>query len=214
MKSIQSHKHFGRNKKRKRASQGLTTAIILIAFIITASGTAFVILTLGSSVQLELSSIGQKGEDSASSAFKIDGGMIVGFVEDPKTSSANVTAYVFNLALVLSMGKVNLADSAITIWIKVGNNPETELSLADWSAGYVAGVRASTANEYDVEFINEAISNEILEGKELARVYISSTVALGATPGTRVYFFLNSETSSLRINKVIPEGLGIGSNML
>ncbi|MHA1728464.1 MAG: hypothetical protein ACTSWY_07000 [Promethearchaeota archaeon] len=55
--------------KKKRASQGMTAAIIMIAFIITASGVAFVILTMGSSMQQQLATVGERGTEAASSAM-------------------------------------------------------------------------------------------------------------------------------------------------
>lgn len=203
-----------RSRKKKKASQGMTTAIILIAFIITASGIAFVILSLGTEMSLELDKIGEKGENAASSSFKVEGNIVVGYVEDPKGSTENVTTYVFNLALILDSGKINMKSNAITMWIKVGSAEESELTEADWSGGgYLTGARASTSNQYDIEFIN-ANSDEIAEPGELVRMYVSSTTALGAQPGTRVYIILNSETCTMKINNVIPDGLNTGSNML
>ncbi|MHA1585585.1 MAG: hypothetical protein ACTSVU_07070 [Promethearchaeota archaeon] len=55
--------------KGRKANQGMTAAIILIAFIITAAGIAFVILTMGSSLQQQLSATGQQGLQQASSAM-------------------------------------------------------------------------------------------------------------------------------------------------
>ncbi|UYP48168.1 hypothetical protein NEF87_004453 [Candidatus Lokiarchaeum ossiferum] len=202
-----------RDDMKKKASQGMTAAIILIAFIITASGIAFVILSLGTEMSLELDKIGEEGKNSASSSFKVEGNIVVGYVEDPQGSTKNITTYVFNLALILDSGKINMKSNAITMWIKVGSAEETELSEADWSGGYLTGARASILNQYDMEFINSN-SDEIAESGELVRMYVSSTVALGAEPGTRVYIILNSETCTLKINKVIPDGLNIGSNML
>lgn len=59
-----------RTKRGKKASEGMTAAIILIAFIITAAGVAFVILTIGSQMQQQLSATGQQGLQQASSAMQ------------------------------------------------------------------------------------------------------------------------------------------------
>ncbi|MCP4761139.1 MAG: hypothetical protein GY870_05110 [archaeon] len=59
-----------RYKRGKRASQGMTAAIIMIAFIITAAGIAFVILTMGTSMQQQLATTGERGNEAASSAMQ------------------------------------------------------------------------------------------------------------------------------------------------
>lgn len=55
--------------RKKKASQGMTAAIIMIAFIITSAGIAFVILTMGSSMQQQLATTGERGVEAASSAM-------------------------------------------------------------------------------------------------------------------------------------------------
>lgn len=59
-----------RKKRGRKANEGMTAAIILIAFIITAAGVAFVILTIGSQMQQQLSATGQQGLQQASSAMQ------------------------------------------------------------------------------------------------------------------------------------------------
>ncbi len=59
-----------RTKKGRKANEGMTAAIILIAFIITAAGVAFVILTMGSTLQQQLSATGQQALKQASSAMQ------------------------------------------------------------------------------------------------------------------------------------------------
>ena len=59
-----------RTKKGRKANEGMTAAIILIAFIITAAGVAFVILTMGSTLQQQLSATGQQALQQASSAMQ------------------------------------------------------------------------------------------------------------------------------------------------
>ena len=95
-----SYKRKKRSKLR-RASEGMTAAIILIAFIITAAGIAFVILTMGSEMQLELGNVGQEGKDAASSALQVEGGIVTGWVDAYGASTANVTGFAFNIKLVL-----------------------------------------------------------------------------------------------------------------
>ena len=59
-----------RIKRSRKANEGMTAAIILIAFIITAAGVAFVILTMGSTLQQQLSATGQQAQQQASSAMQ------------------------------------------------------------------------------------------------------------------------------------------------
>lgn len=217
--------YFDKHKKRKKqkrylrrkqgrkhkASEGLTSAIILIAFIITASGIAFVILTIGQSMQIELGNVGEQGKNAASSAMSIDGGIVSGYVGDPKGTTENVTAYIFNLRLVLSSGKVDLTNSSIECWIMVGNAEEARLS-------YQYGLDISTAtsnndNEYYIDFL-DANSNTVLEANEIGRFYISSTTALGAQSSQEVTIIINSGSATMRIEKTIPPGLQTGCNLL
>ena len=60
-----------RFNKGRKANEGMTAAIILIAFIITAAGVAFVILTIGSTMQQQLGATGQQALQQASSAMQI-----------------------------------------------------------------------------------------------------------------------------------------------
>ncbi|MHA1583698.1 MAG: hypothetical protein ACTSWL_00460, partial [Promethearchaeota archaeon] len=111
-----NHKKYG-----KKASQGMTAAIILIAFIITAAGIAFVILTLGAEMQVELGNTAESGKNAATSMMQIEGGVITGW-----GSSNTIQAYAFNVRLVLNSGEISLATNAITVWVSINHGEETE----------------------------------------------------------------------------------------
>jgi hypothetical protein len=69
-KATRARQRRRRVKKGRKANEGMTAAIILIAFIITAAGVAFVILTMGSTLQQQLSATGQQALQQASSAMQ------------------------------------------------------------------------------------------------------------------------------------------------
>ena len=58
-KATKARQRLRRRSPGRKASEGMTSAIILIAFIITAAGVAFVILTMGSSMQQQLGATGR-----------------------------------------------------------------------------------------------------------------------------------------------------------
>ncbi|MCP4764276.1 MAG: hypothetical protein GY870_21055, partial [archaeon] len=98
-----------RNNRKKSGSQGMTAAIILIAFIITAAGIAFVILTMGSSYAQMTQTIGTEGQDYASSSLQVVGGFITGYDID---ADEKIEAVIFCMKLALDSGEVDLSSSA------------------------------------------------------------------------------------------------------
>src|SRR5579875_651999 len=63
-------------KKRKKGLAGLDTAIILIAFIITASVLAYVAVSMGIFVTQKAKTTINKGEETASTALSITGNIL------------------------------------------------------------------------------------------------------------------------------------------
>ncbi|WP_371803730.1 hypothetical protein [Candidatus Lokiarchaeum ossiferum] len=200
------YKRKKRSSKRK-ASEGMTAAIILIAFIITAAGIAFVILTMGASMQLELGRVGNEGSEASSSAMQIDGGLIVG------TTDANtlVNAYAFNIKLVLTTGQVDLSDDALTVWISTNHTEELQCIKVDFAgetadaASTAADGYASTYAGYDIVWKNAGGATDVLEGNEMARFIIGSGV--GAAESEEVLIVINSGVATIKIELLIPIGL-------
>ncbi len=206
-----SYKRKKRSKLR-RASEGMTAAIILIAFIITAAGIAFVVLTMGSEMQLELGNVGQEGKDAASSALQVEGGIVTGWVGAYGASTANVTGFAFNVKLVLPTGEVDLSDDAITVWIKIGSGEELECELGTY-ANTLAAAGANNATEYKVQWLPSG-SGDVIKADEMARFYISALTADGAIESETVVIVLNTGVATLKITKSIPVGLTAGMNLL
>ncbi|UYP48167.1 hypothetical protein NEF87_004452 [Candidatus Lokiarchaeum ossiferum] len=198
------YKRKKRSKVRK-ASEGMTAAIILIAFIITAAGIAFVILTMGSEMQLELGKVGSEGKDASSSAMQVEGGIITGY-----TAASAVQAYGFNIKLVLSTGQVDLSSDSISVWLSVNHGEETDLAY-DANLETLANASAEASNEYDINWYDG--TGDVLTGNEMARFLISSTT--GATESQEVLIVINSGVATLKIELSIPIGLvAAGSNIL
>ncbi|MHA1583858.1 MAG: hypothetical protein ACTSVU_07280 [Promethearchaeota archaeon] len=206
------NKMFRKRSRNHRASQGMTAAIILIAFIITAAGIAFVILTMGSEMQLELGNVGEEGRDSASSALQVEGGVVTGY---SNASSNNISAYAFNLKLVLQTGQVDLSDGHITLWIKVGSSLEVALTKEATMDSLVKGALSANSGKYNIVYYDEVSggSSNVLTHNEMARFYIGMS-GTAAVESTEVVIILNSEVATLKITKTIPVGITDGVNVL
>jgi len=99
--------------KNRRAMTGLETAIILVAFVITAAAFSFVVLNMGFLSAQKTQTVISAGMQEASSSLLFDGDMIAGFniAATPKAMD-NVTFYIR-----LSQGKepVDLAGDKLVI---------------------------------------------------------------------------------------------------
>lgn len=194
-----------KNSVQRRASDGMTAAIILIAFIITSAGIAFVILTLGSEMNVELGNVGEEGKDSASSVMQIEGNVITGYVN----SSKYLEAIAFNCKLILGSGQIDLSDDAIEIWVSLDH--AESVSFAEDSITSLSNA-ASKSQKYDIQWIN-ADSNSIITSGEMARFYIGFANE-GLAAGSQLLIVLYSSTATLKIEKTIPNGLVAGTNFI
>ena len=197
-----------KRSKVRRASEGMTAAIILIAFIITAAGIAFVILTMGSEMQLELGKVGNEGKDAASSAVQVEGGIITGYAD----ATLDINAFAFNVKLVLSTGQVDLSSTSINVWISVDHGEETELTY-DHTLTTLALMSATPADLYDIDFYDESVSDTVLTGNEMARFSIGCLT--DADESEEVLIVINSGVATLKIEFTIPIGIvASGSNII
>ena len=203
-----SYKRKKRSKLR-RASEGMTAAIILIAFIITAAGIAFVILTMGSEMQLELGNVGQEGKDAASSALQVEGGIVSGY----STGGTTVTGFAFNVKLVLPTGQVDLSADAITVWLMIGSDEEVECTYDAAAFSTLAAAGANNDDEYFIQWLPTG-TGDVITSDEMARFYVSATTANGATESENVVIILNTGVATLKITKTIPVGITTGVNFL
>ncbi len=198
-----------KRSKLRRASEGMTAAIILIAFIITAAGIAFVILTMGSEMQLELGKVGSEGKDAASSAVQVEGGLITGYTD----GTPEVIAYAFNIKLVLSTGQVDLSSDAITVFISVNHAEETLLTYDATCVNFTNAILIGQNNEYGIEWFDQD-TGEVLTGNEMARFYLGQ-LSTPAAESEDVLIVINSGVATLKIELTIPIGLvASGSNIL
>ncbi len=194
---------FGKRSRKRKASEGMTAAIILIAFIITAAGIAFVILTMGSEMQIELGNVGKEGKDSASSALQVEGNIITGYAN----GGGNIIAYAFNVKLVLGTGQVDLSDDALTLWISVNHGEEFALTQNTSITGLANAVYSD--KKYDLTFY-DANSGTVLDPDEMARFYIG-VKNNAAAESQDVVITLNTGVATLRIEKTIPIGITASS---
>ncbi len=205
MNKYLEHKLRKRSRKRK-ASEGMTAAIILIAFIITAAGIAFVILTMGSEMQLELGDVGSEGREAASSAMQVEGGKVSAWV-----AGGTVDAYAFNLKLVLGTGQVDLSSDAITIWLQVGTGEEEERTYTAGDATLALTANTANASKYFVNWYDG--TGDVLDPDEMARIYIGGE-GDPASESDDIVIIINSGVATLKIEKTIPVGLVTGHNYI
>lgn len=202
-------KNRDKHRSKKSASQGMTAAIILIAFIITAAGIAFVILTMGSNMQQSLDTIGQSGTEASSSAMEVQSAFIVGWSVD---TTGNITGYSFLAKMTLETGLVDLDDDAIEISIIVGNNTETRL-LENDTLTNTDDLLVADDNVYGKYFYNND-SDEILEPGESVMFMIKTSDALGAVANEKVIIFIITGVAMIKIEKTMPTGIEDGTNLL
>lgn len=200
-----------RNKHRskKRASQGMTAAIILIAFIITAAGIAFVILTMGSNMQQSLDTVGQSGTEASSSALEVQSGFVVGW---SVADSGTITGYSFIAKMTLDTGLVNLGDDFIELSIIVANNTEQILTVNDTLTS-TDDLLVANDNSYGKYFYNND-SDEILEPGEIVMFMIKTESNLGASANTKVTIIIVTGVAMVKIEKTMPTGIEDNTNLL
>lgn len=193
-------------RKRQQASQGMTAAIILIAFIITAAGIAFVILTLGSEMQQELADIGNEGRKTSSSALQVEGGIISGYGDN---SALNATA--FNIGLVLENGEVDLSDDAITIFLSINNQDQVALTQGGATGSLSAAAAYSNGGKYGIEWIRG--SGNTLSNNELVRIYIGFATT-PATAGQEIVISIHTQVAIIQIEITASVQIDTGVNFL
>ncbi|MCP4762954.1 MAG: hypothetical protein GY870_14340 [archaeon] len=205
-----------RNKHRSRkknASQGMTAAIILIAFIITAAGIAFVILTMGSNMQQELDTIGQEGSDSASSALQLEGGVLVAY---DVTGNDLIDAFTFNLKVVLENGEVDLHENSIEIYTISAHLDQQRLPKATIAnvAAFVDTTGGGTAG-FDIDFYDaEGSPDSILEPGETASFLVQLQQNHGVGPGNTITIVIISGAAMIKIIRTMPVGFQQGATLL
>ncbi|MHA1583859.1 MAG: hypothetical protein ACTSWL_01270 [Promethearchaeota archaeon] len=197
-----------KNFLKRRGSQGMTAAIILIAFIITAAGIAFVILTMGSEMQIELGHVGDEGRDSASSAMQIEGNVITGYTN----STPAVEGIAFNVRLVLATGQVDLSSDAITVWYSINHSEETECTYDAAVTTLSDAANSTNANKYGIVWYDG--SGDVLTQNEMAR-FLIGCYGNGANEGEEIFIVINSEVATMKIELTVPVGLtASGSNLM
>ncbi len=201
--------HRNKHRSKKRASQGMTAAINLIAFIIKAAGIAFVILTMGSNMQQSLDTVGQSGTEASSSALEIQGGFVVGW---SVASSGTITGYSFIAKMTLDSGLVDLGDDAIELSIIVGNATEQVLTENDTLTS-TDNLLVANNNVYGKYFYNND-SDEILEPGEIVMFMIKTQSSLGASANTKVTIVIVTGVAMIRIEKTMPTGIEDNTNLL
>lgn len=198
--------------KKHRASQGMTAAIILIAFIITAAGIAFVILTMGSNMQQNLGTIGEKGSEASSSALQLEGGLVIGY---DIGGDGGVDAFTFRIKVVLETGLVDLQADSVEMFALVDNDPQItldeEVALVT-EANFVDTTGAPT-DGYSIT-ISDGDGDEILEPGEIAKFLVQLPAGTPVTANQKIVIAFISGVAMIRIEKTMPTGVDSGSNIL
>ena len=202
-----------RTQRGRKANEGMTAAIILIAFIITAAGVAFVILTVGSTMTQQLGATGQQALQQASSAMQVEGGLVVGYDAD---GNNKLEGLVWNMRLVLATGEVDLSESAIEVSVFIGSLNESRLTYNSSliNEAYFYNVN-STGNTYGMQFYDEVHSNQILDAGEIVRFFVLlDTATHEISPNDSVMIVIISSVAMMKVSKVAPTGIEHGLNLL
>jgi flagellin FlaB len=103
--------------RNRRAMTGLETAIILIAFVITAAAFAFVVLNMGFLTAEKAQSVISSGMAEASSAILVDSGMVGQFqdVDDVDGAQSGIDLIKLTFYVKLSQGHepIDLSDTRL-----------------------------------------------------------------------------------------------------
>jgi len=100
--------------KKRKAMTGLETAIILVAFVITAAAFAFVVLNMGFLTAEKAQSVISSGMAEASSALLVDSG-VIGEFNNTGADQDKISLYKLTFYLKLSQGHtpIDLDDSKL-----------------------------------------------------------------------------------------------------
>jgi len=90
--------------KNRKAMTGLETAIILVAFVITAAAFAFVVLNMGFLTAEKAQSVISAGMTEASSSMLTDSGIVAQFNIPPASTQADIDLYKLTFYIKLSQG--------------------------------------------------------------------------------------------------------------
>ena len=104
-------------KRTRRGMTGLETAIILVAFVITAAAFSFVVLNMGFLTAGKTQSVIAAGMQEASSAMLIDSGIIGHFANTtkPDQSLISMTKAVFYLKISQGHEPIDMDDSKLVV---------------------------------------------------------------------------------------------------
>lgn len=112
--------------KRRKGMTGLETAIILVAFVITAAAFAFVVLNMGFLTAQKSQTVISAGMEEATSSLQVDGDIVATF----NTTAGNMTECAFYLRL--SQGK-NPVDLSANKLVMTYTNPRESGVIYDGS---------------------------------------------------------------------------------
>ncbi|MCB2171805.1 hypothetical protein KQH65_03595 [archaeon] len=122
---MRNHKLLG----NRRGMTGLETAIILVAFVITAAAFAFVVLNMGFLTAEKAQSVISSGMSEASSALLVDSGVIGQFGSTGgDQADIDLTKLTFYIKLSQGHEPIDLDDSKL---VATYTNPRTHAELYD-----------------------------------------------------------------------------------
>ena len=157
-------------KLSKRSGMtGIETAIILVAFVITAAAFAFVVLNMGFLTAEKAQSVISSGMSEASSALLTDSG-VIGQFNDTGGDQANVDLIKLTFYLKLSQGHepIDLDDSKL---VATYTNPRTHAEIYDTNGTImtIQGVNSDgdslceTGEKFKVVIDFTALTNSTME---------------------------------------------------
>jgi len=106
---------FKLHSRARRGMTGLETAIILVAFVITAAAFAFVVLNMGFLTSQKTQAVISSSIQEASSSILLDGDVIAHFNVSSDQSRVNMTKIVFYIRLSQGKEPIDVSDSKLTL---------------------------------------------------------------------------------------------------
>ncbi|MFH2112273.1 MAG: hypothetical protein ABIJ47_13555 [Candidatus Bathyarchaeota archaeon] len=147
--------------RRRRGLTGLEVAIMLVAFIVTASAFSFMILNMGYITSQKAESVISAGMSEASSALYMDSDLIGTFANNTGAQSdICLTKAVFYVRLGDGDASIDMSDSRLVITY---SNERCHTSVYD-SNGTIATVKGVTGNR-----------DKVLEAGERFKIIINFT---------------------------------------
>lgn len=149
---------------------------------------------------------------NSSSLMKVEGNLVAGYDVD---GDSQIEGLVWSMGLVLSVGEVDLSETAIEVSIFVANNNESRLAFnsslddeADFFDNNFSG------GYYGMVFFDEVHPNNVLDAGEIVRFFVKLEPSSEISQNDKVMIFIVSGVAAMKVSKKAPTAIVAGLNLL